>query len=361
MGRIHPSQEGSFDAVWRSERWNDVRKAFLNDERHPACTKCWKKEELGLESPRNQDNIDILLSRTFESGEIEGGPEQVYFRLGNECNLKCVMCTPQNSSKWYAEADIYRQFVDSNFGEEIKIHSHHVPWTKESLKNAKRVLFAGGEPFLIKSHYKVLDYLIEINRAHEVSLVYYTNGTIFPEELFERFKNFKHVEVSVSIEGTGARYNYIRYPGVWEELTPNLFKFDQVNLANFSWKIMEVYFLHTALSIEELFEWREQQQWRNRPDIILQELTEPAIFDVTRLSQNKRLFLISKIENLYKKSYLSAREKGYILEQKVRLEAALHRDEDDPSPRAKEYLAALDKKRGTSVFDSIPELAEILS
>ena len=52
-----------------------------------------------------QDGLDIeeLITQTQQDGTV---PEHLVYldlRLGHTCNLKCIMCSPHDSSKWVAD------------------------------------------------------------------------------------------------------------------------------------------------------------------------------------------------------------------------------------------------------------------
>jgi len=48
--------------------------------------------------------VDEIVKNTHEDGTIDNDLYTLDFRLGNTCNLACVMCRPQDSSKWLNEA-----------------------------------------------------------------------------------------------------------------------------------------------------------------------------------------------------------------------------------------------------------------
>jgi sulfatase maturation enzyme AslB (radical SAM superfamily) len=82
--------------------------------------------------------------------------------------------------------------------------------------------FFGGEPWLIKQQWKILQTLISLGRSQEVTLNYATNGSIFKEEYFEIFSKFKKVSILFSADGIEETFEYSRYPGKWDVFKNNL-------------------------------------------------------------------------------------------------------------------------------------------
>ena len=80
----------------------NIRREMLYSKQPKPCSICYKDEAKGKSSKR------IEVNKQFEDWEyITNGQGYMYtmpqyydLRPGNVCNLKCIMCNPQNSSKW---------------------------------------------------------------------------------------------------------------------------------------------------------------------------------------------------------------------------------------------------------------------
>ena len=69
---------------------------------------------------------------------------------------------------------------------------------KEDLKYVEYFEFTGGEPFMIKDHFKILMHCVEKGYAKNIDIHYNTNGTqLPPQEIFDLWSCFKHVEDSI--------------------------------------------------------------------------------------------------------------------------------------------------------------------
>jgi MoaA/NifB/PqqE/SkfB family radical SAM enzyme len=197
--------------AFHSAEFESIRTNLKNGVKDPHCDKCWKLEESGAESLRLQN----MSTGEYNAEEITETPriEQIFVGLGNQCNLKCRTCGPGESSIWVKEIEksdgikhpIYLEPDTSNFFKSFK---------QDVMPHLKEIHFTGGEPTLLKSTNKILELL---DSSVHVSMI--TNGTM---KLPNTLNKFKNVEIFVSIDGIGKRFNYIRHPGNWEEVYSNL-------------------------------------------------------------------------------------------------------------------------------------------
>jgi MoaA/NifB/PqqE/SkfB family radical SAM enzyme len=95
----------------------------------------------------------------------------------------------------------------------------------QHLGDIRYIEFTGGEPFMIREHFQMLQGIVDRGIAHNVEIHYNTNGTIFPEEAEHIWKHFKTVEIAFSIDDVGARFEYQRSNAVWTEVCENLDRF----------------------------------------------------------------------------------------------------------------------------------------
>jgi len=212
-----------------------------------SCSKCIAEESRGVASKRiwetgswMEDGIDVeeLIKQTAEDGTI---PERLVYldlRLGHTCNLKCVMCSPHDSSQWVADhKKIYPLFQAKELKEQMswdrkdfnnKWHENPDFWKEmyAQIPNLKQVYFAGGEPLMIREHKWFLEEIIRQGYADKILIRYNTNGLLVDDEIIELWKQFKKVKVGFSIDAVGDRNWYIRYPSDWDVIERNLHKLD---------------------------------------------------------------------------------------------------------------------------------------
>lgn len=227
FAKDNPERVMGLTEAFNSPGMRRTRLAMLEGERVSACEYCYKREARGAQSYRQDvnrrfaDSIDLadLAARTAADGSVEDFPFFLDIRFGNTCNLRCVMCTFPVSSGWgavrhpswsSAVIDAYRE--DERLWTELAANAHLI----------RRLYFAGGEPFLQPGHFRLLDLLIETGNAQNVDIVYNSNMTILPEDVFARFRRFKSVGIGASCDGTGEVFERIRTGARWPVFVRNV-------------------------------------------------------------------------------------------------------------------------------------------
>lgn len=237
FGRETPMQ------AWNNEYMKSVRTTMLKGEIPASCTKCFQEESIGVVSKRvwetgtwSQDGIDIpeLVRQTQEDGTI---PEKLVYldlRLGHTCNIKCVMCSPHDSSKWVQDwKTLYPQLEDPEVKRQMAWgkaefnnfwHEHPTFWEEmyRQIPNLKQVYFAGGEPLMIREHKQFIEEIIRQGYQDKILLRYNSNGLLVDEEIIELWSKFKKVKFAVSMDAIHERDEYIRYPTDWNTVEKGL-------------------------------------------------------------------------------------------------------------------------------------------
>ena len=229
--------------IFNSEYMRSVRKLMLEGNIPSSCTKCFEEESKGIVSKRiwetgawHLDNLDIpsLIKETEEDGSIPFKLQYLDLRLGNTCNLKCIMCSPHDSSMWTPEyKKVYPIFksplIKKQMGWDENLHDnrwHENPkfWEEiyEQIPNIRQLYFAGGEPLIIKEHKAFLEEIVRRGYASQIHLRYNTNVLMLDEAIVKLWEKFKVVKVGVSLDALGDRNHYIRFPSDWDTIVKNL-------------------------------------------------------------------------------------------------------------------------------------------
>jgi organic radical activating enzyme len=203
-----------------------ILKDFDQGIQHAGCIKCFREEELRYGSLRQLANREH--PQTHETPSIHNPIYNFELRLGNNCNLRCIMCGPYASSSWHLErAEHKEKFDEINI---INAKEQPTKWWENTdfynflsnkFKDAIVVDISGGEPLPLPGTQKMLDLLISSGNT-KLDLRFNTNLTRVPKAFLEKLKLFSNTGLSVSLEGTGAMNNYLRYPSKWEEINNNL-------------------------------------------------------------------------------------------------------------------------------------------
>jgi len=277
--------------IVNSEYFKDVRVKMLKGEKPETCSFCFKEEETGGTSYRMNQNkewieklsldvINDIVSKTEEDGTIPFDLYSVDFRLGNTCNLKCIMCQPQDSSKWVKDNEKLAEMTQMGdnpggakriFQEKIKYYDRdNYEWYKkesftkalvEDSNNIRHMIIAGGEPFYIKEHKELIKKLVDTGASFNIDISYHTNGTIYDEELVELWENFNQVTLYFSLDSYKEINRYLRYPSYFDTIQKNLHRFDTECSPNVR---MDILATATNLSLwytPEFVKWVKDQQF----------------------------------------------------------------------------------------------------
>jgi MoaA/NifB/PqqE/SkfB family radical SAM enzyme len=234
--------------AFNNDYMKNVRLTMLDGKIPASCTKCFEEESNGVVSKRlwemydwNNDGFDFnkVINETDTDGTVPPVLRYLDLRLGHTCNLKCVMCSPHDSSRWVQDYEKVMTSVKSPIvlkqinwdGNEFNNYWYEKPefWDDifAQIPNIKKLYFAGGEPLMIKEHQRFLEEIIARGYAGEISLRYNSNGILLTEKMIELWTNFKHVKFNVSVDAKGDRNYYIRYPTEWEDVIRVLKRLDE--------------------------------------------------------------------------------------------------------------------------------------
>lgn len=214
IDKLHVNKH-SLDRIWQGPEYWNIRNKFLNNEWPEHCKKCKVNEEKGIPSRRAFENSrwKDIAKEDFPQKALDF-PWSIDLRFGNLCNLKCIMCTPDNSNKWYDEYEHFKhlQFFDKDENVRWSFHPSFLDSYKEWIDKVKVLYFSGGEPLLLKKHREILTYLVKNDLAKNIVLWYDTNATYVDQEWLDIWSNFEEVNLSCSIDGGKKVNEYIRHP-----------------------------------------------------------------------------------------------------------------------------------------------------
>lgn len=248
--RSHPVgyiQDQTLEEIWNNDTMQRIRQQVMSGERPAECAPCFNLEDQGVESLRQRhikgeipEARITLYPKTLFQEVMPFEFPTMEIKLNNLCNLKCRMCNPMDSTSWndwdqveefYKKEDNYlvEKVVTLNLKKKPFLDSFVDTdnwWAsfEKLLPYFRRVEFAGGEPLMDPTHYKILDMLKPY--GHQIEIKYATNGTTLGiskgRTIHDYWPHFKSVAVNVSIDGLDAVYEYIRGNGDWNEVVKNI-------------------------------------------------------------------------------------------------------------------------------------------
>jgi MoaA/NifB/PqqE/SkfB family radical SAM enzyme len=365
-----------------------------------SCKKCFDEESKNVVSKRMwetggwiQDGIDIeeLVEQT-KDGVI---PERLVYldlRLGHTCNLKCIMCSPHDSSMWVADhKKVYPIFQAKELKEQMswnqdtfnnKWHENPDFWKEmyAQIPNLKQVYFAGGEPLLIKEHQLFLEEIIRQGYADKILVRYNTNGLLIDDKIINLWSRFKKVKVGFSIDAVSDKDHYIRYPSDWNTIVTNLHKLDNTP-ANIQGSIATAIQILNIKHLPELAKWKIEQNFKkiNFENVIdgveagggilnMHLLYIPTFLSIRILPKEDK----AEVRKIFKEfadwlydnyrqdeDFWKHNPYGWKRWQAI-LDFMDGEDHTHLLPAFQEYITTMDKTRNTNLKTTFPELGHLL-
>ena len=299
-GKAYRIFKDDINEVWNSEWYKNIRKEFINGERPETCQRCFREEDAGIRSPRIGYNEKWYKDDVNVAEEIPLDIRYVDLRLGNLCNLKCRMCNPWSSSMWVKDWNAVVDTATLQPNEPLNKEAFDFmdimqqwPDRKQTGLNfveiahtIEEIYLTGGEPTLATSQYALFDYCIENELASNIKLKYNTNLTNIPQKMVDYWKHFKGVQLNTSIDATGERDRYIRYPSSWKKVEEN---FDKLNaLPNVNIQLHCTVQVLNMCAMHELLEWAQSRGLKGN-DIYLNILNHPECMNIRALPKELKL------------------------------------------------------------------------
>lgn len=235
-----------------------IKKEFQQHQWPAGCVRCKIEEQNNIKSKRqlDQDRWREHYAK-YDLSSDQWLTASIAF--GNTCNLKCITCGSYSSSRWYDE---YVAVYDKTF-RPVKFYRND--FVDDFVAQAPAVIhldIPGGEPFLsgVLEQKKMLQHYIDSDRAKEISLHYTTNATIFPDgEWWQIWSHFHEIDIQLSIDGIGARYEYIRYPASWDHTQHIVRQYMQQQRHNLRLSVSHTVSAYNIFYLDEFFAWCHTQ------------------------------------------------------------------------------------------------------
>jgi MoaA/NifB/PqqE/SkfB family radical SAM enzyme len=260
----------NFADIQNSGDMQQLRAQFLQGNKPQTCRKCWNEERAGRTSKR-MHTLNRLKHILSEQTWTEDAKPLMFLdlKLGNICNLKCRICGSWSSSQFASEEIAFLPQEEKK-----KSHAYTMlkagAWPQENnsfwdqidqhLNDIRYIEFTGGEPFMIKEHFDMLQGIVDRGIAGQVEIHYNTNGTHYPEHAEKIWSHFKTVEIAFSLDDVGDRFEYQRTNARWAEVCENLDRFRDLKEihSNIQLQVCSTVNVFNVHYLGELSKWLEQ-------------------------------------------------------------------------------------------------------
>lgn len=196
------------DFVEDLSEFADFKKIMINHDYsfiNKSCAECIEQEQAKGTSERLRfaQKVD---KNWFTLDKINW----IDIRPSNLCNLKCIICSPRNSSMIAKEEnEIYH---DATLDDLKKL----------DLSNVKQFKVLGGEPTIQAKALDFIDYMIETYDVSKMDIQISSNGTNVNDNLLNKFLPFKICYYNLSIDGTDSTFEYVRKNANWSSIKENI-------------------------------------------------------------------------------------------------------------------------------------------
>jgi molybdenum cofactor biosynthesis enzyme MoaA len=310
---------------------------FIGNDDAPFRPCCWFKGQIDASSYEeyqeklSQMDIEKNCSYCIEM-ESNGGdlsPRTHYAEPNNEnfitvsisfdnlCNLKCITCSPTNSSQLAIEIEnpnLKKKYISIQKQEPIKTAFlkkmlSSVNFSSRVTRRATkinvptfenvRIEILGGEPLINPAVYNFLDWLVEQPYAHAVQISITSNGTTFDDRIIKYIERFCSFSIQLSIDGVEDTLEYIRFGSKFsgfKEVTDKFYELRTTYSSKFRLTFNYTLSWMNALHIDEFFNWVNV----NYPDvdyILVTKLEWPNKYAINLLSNELRTEIVEKVSN----------------------------------------------------------------
>lgn len=195
------------------------RQDTLNNIQHSDCVECWDDIKSGntpfKDWMNKWDNFDSAKPDEPQVTYIE-------MELDNICDLSCLYCSPEHSSKIAQEEGV--KVVNKFTETDLEVYKQ---WMTDTVNNSQTqidIAFLGGEPTATKVFYDMIDHIALLDNIAEVQVT--TNGNT-KDFLFKKFidamdKSKSQWSIHLSNESYNQDSSLIRYGLDWERFESNL-------------------------------------------------------------------------------------------------------------------------------------------
>lgn len=298
-GAIGSMQQHSLNEVFFGSDMTALRDDFLSGANPSGCSRCWNLESKGLGSERTAA-VKRYSNQLHSSWLDQPGIRSLDIKTGNVCNFKCRMCSPVFSSAIAGEnlsqtADFEKKqkLIDCNKqGRWADGNEKFINELIELLPTLENIDLLGGEPFLLKSLPVLLETAVSTGHASHIKLHANTNGSVFPKKLLPLFQHFNAIDLAISIDNIGKRFELER-GGVWSEVQDNVKKITQYKSEKIHIYLFPTINIQNVLYLDELVDWADS----NCLDVWFNYLDYPRELCVDNLTSTAKQLVIRKYQN----------------------------------------------------------------
>ena len=303
-----------FRDLLQSKEWKERYKTLHTGPLPGSCDYCVNEDKQGIDSQRQK--LNKLSTKGFF----------LKIDFSNKCNLKCIMCNSGRSTSWRKDEQKLIKLLDNKkYGWAADIHGTLGTgwWNDIELdfwKNLGALEISGGEPLYQDEVLTFLDFIATHCPTTQLRII--TNATLLDNSAINLLKRIPNTRILISVDGWQDKvYQYSRGGNITlDQIKENLINFSQAKHTILAGNV-DVRHCITYDQKEHAKRWlkRNNLKFSYKQDII----NTPKYLD-PRTVLPVEIYPEGKKDSVLQKQF-------------------------------KDYVLALDKIRGTNIFDVRPE------
>jgi len=296
---------------------------FIGNDDPPYRPCCWFESYIDASSyeeyQENLSQMDIEKNCRYcidmESNGGEMSPRTHYADPNNQnyitasisfdnlCNLKCITCSPTNSSQLANEIEnleMRKKYTSIQKKEPLKTEFlkkmlssvNFNPRISRKATNSDittfdglRIEILGGEPLINPAVYNFLDWLIEQPYASATQVTITSNGTTFDDRIVKYIKRLGFLSIQLSIDGIENTFEYIRFGSTFstfKDVADKFYALSSIEPTRFKLTFNYTLSWMNSLHIGEFFNW-VNTNYPNVRHILVTKLEWPTQYSIDNL------------------------------------------------------------------------------
>lgn len=362
-----------------------IRQQLLAGESPAGCVECAAMEQHQKISGRQRQLLKVgvrveqfektLVSSpwfdTFTADTFNQLPQDWQIDLGNYCNSACVFCSPSNSSRLAQEwqtIGLIKNLPPKNWTDNQDLIERFVNTLSQS-PHIRYLHFIGGETVITPAFKTILQALVRAGLNRTATIGFTTNLTVWDSQVIDLLKQFRGVNLGMSVETFDVVNDYVRWPSKLPVVLENLDRWQEVAQQH-SW-LMQLRTTPTLFTVGSLLSVYDYA-WSRRISVeSCNFLTEPAFMRPSVLPASYRQPIIDRMQSWLDQHSVSGDTVINIRNPNVSqlqnyqdLQSYVNylRDMPDESNRLPELIAFLKRieaVRGNSILTYLPEYEEL--
>lgn len=288
--------DNTLENIWNNQKLISIRELNKTNVWNKDCWECQRLESAGQHSFRS------AMIDKFGVKENLSGPQRIDLLFDLSCNLACRICGPHSSTFWQKhlkENDI----SFGNFPTKSKMDDIVKVLRSLDLSNLEMVQYCGGETLMGNTYWETSKILAELipDSKEKLTLGFQTNGTqVVDDKYYELIEKFHLVKFLISLDGVDERFNYLRWPADWNQVTDNILQMREKLPVNVMFIVQE-----TACNLN-LFYHDEVSNWVDA------NFNSNRLGDITDYSKQLVKHNALDVNNITQEYYNAIKSKGLV-------------------------------------------------